>query len=246
MSKKLILMTAAGLVSFTGAFVLAWFTKSPPVSEVSGEAGSSRPMLIGGIGTGEGVLEMPQPEAGATGAGDSEMKKAMTARQLKSLVYEVRENIEVYNNKLQGLEVREQRLRTAQDVLKNDIQSLNDLRVELASMVARLKTERDKLLKSRIEISRTEKDNLMSIAAAYDRMKAGNASKILTNMCMSGDPQAKVKVFGGKGSNMDDAVKILYYMTEKTKAKILAELVDSEPRLAAVLCQQLKQIVEGR
>jgi len=233
---------AAGLVSFAGAFVLAWFTKSPPVSEVSGEARLSRLIPIGSIGT----LEMPQPEAGTIGAGDSKMKKAMTARQLKSLVYEVRENIEVYNNKLQGLEVREQRLRTAQDVLKNDIESLNDLRVELASMVARLKSERDKLVKSRVEIDRAEKDNLMSLAAAYDKMKADSASKILTNMCMSGNPQAKVKVFGGKGSNMDDAVKILYYMTDKTKAKLLAELVNSEPRLAAVLCQRLKQIVEGK
>jgi flagellar motility protein MotE (MotC chaperone) len=43
---------------------------------------------------------------------------------------------------------------------------------------------------------------------------------------------------------MDDAVKILHYMTERTKAKVLAELVTSEPKLAAVLCEKLKQVVE--
>jgi hypothetical protein len=39
-------------------------------------------------------------------------------------------------------------------------------------------------------------------------------------------------------------VKILHYMTERTKAKVLAELVTSEPQLASLLCQRLKQISE--
>ena len=50
---------------------------------------------------------------------------------------------------------------------------------------------------------------------------------------------------GGEGTSYDDAVKILHYMTERTKAKLLAELATSEPVLAADLCQRLKQIVEG-
>jgi len=45
--------------------------------------------------------------------------------------------------------------------------------------------------------------------------------------------------------SFDDAVKILHYMTERTKAKLLAEMASSEPALAAVLSQRLKQIVEG-
>jgi hypothetical protein len=35
-------------------------------------------------------------------------------------------------------------------------------------------------------------------------------------------------------------------MTERTKAKLLAELVTSEPKLAAVLCERLKEIVEQK
>ena len=46
-------------------------------------------------------------------------------------------------------------------------------------------------------------------------------------------------------SSFDDAVKILYYMSERTKAKLLAEVATSEPALAAALCKRLKQIVEG-
>jgi hypothetical protein len=33
-------------------------------------------------------------------------------------------------------------------------------------------------------------------------------------------------------------------MTERTKAKLLAEMVNTEPQLTAVLCQKLKKVVE--
>jgi len=139
--------------------------------------------------------------------------------------------------------VHEQRLQRAHNLIKKDIEQLNNLRIELASTVVHLKDERDKLLKSRVEISRAEKVNLMSIAATYDKMDAASASKILTNICGSGGVKKGVSR-AGRSSGVDDAVKILHYMVERTKAKLLAELVVSEPRLAAELCQKLKQIVE--
>ena len=248
MSKKLIIITvAAGLVSFSGAFVYAWLTKPPSAGPLEEP---NQPILAGG----ETELELPRPKASpirTVGAGAGEMKRAMTEEQLKNLVYEVREKIQEYNNKLQALEVREQRLQGAQDVLKKDIEDLNNLRIELASIIANLKSERDKLLKSRVEIAQTEKANLVSIAATYDKMDASSASVILTDMC-AGFPQSGVpsQMQSGKvdsrSSSFDDAVKILHYMAERTKAKLLAELATSEPRLAAVLCQRLKQIVEGK
>jgi flagellar motility protein MotE (MotC chaperone) len=121
-------------------------------------------------------------------------------------------------------------------MIKKDIEELNNLRIELASIVTNLKSDRDKLLKSRVMIANAEKANLVSIAAAYDKMDSASAGKILTNM-------SKMQDSSGDGS-FDDAVKILHYMTERTKAKLLAGLVTSEPKLAAVLCQRLKQIIE--
>ena len=156
------------------------------------------------------------------------------------LAPEVREKIEDYNNKLKGLELKEQRLQIAQDVLKEDVEELNNLRVELTSIVASLKGERDKLLKSRVEVAQTEKANLMSIAATYDKMDATSAGKILTNMNQMESSRHR------SDSGIDDAVKILHYMTERTRAKLLAELVTSEPKLAAVLCRRLKQIIEEK
>jgi len=230
--KRIIIAAAAALASFAGSFVLAWFTKAAPQSQKTKVKQST-------LASQETKLELAQPGPGTTSsidAGESEMKKAMTEKQLKSLIYEIRGKIQEYNSRLQSVELREQRLQIAQNMLKKDIGKLNNLRIDLASVVASLKSERDKLLKSRAEITQAEKNNLISIAATYDKMDAASASKILTNMTQM---QA-----GSGDSNLNDAVKILHYMSERTKAKLLAELVTSEPKLAAVLCRRLKEIIE--
>jgi len=231
--KRIIIVAAMAVVSFAGTFVLGWLTKKAAPQSQKTEVEQST--LAGQ----ETELKLPQPEAGTTsgiGADESKMKKAMTVKQLKTLVYEVREKIQEYNSRLRSVELREQRFQMARDMLEEDIEKLNNLRIELASMVARLKSERDKLLKSRVEITQAEKNNLISIAATYDRMDATSASQILTNMTQMQT--------GSRGSNLDDAVKILHYMSERTKAKLLAELVNSKPKLAAILCRRLKEIIE--
>ncbi len=142
----------------------------------------------------------------------------------------------------QSLEVWEQRLQRAQDTLKEDIKNLNDLQIELTTIVVNLKDERDKLLKSKLEVAKTEKDNLVLIAATYDKMDSSSASKIVISMCTSQTLPGKIYSQGG---GFDEAVKILYYMTERTKAKLLAELTNTEPKLAAFMTRRLKKVVEG-
>jgi signal transduction histidine kinase len=237
------MIAGAGLVSFAGMFVFALLTKTAPQSQ---QEQLSEPT----VSSEETVLKLPQPQAEPISvAGNGEMKRAMTEKKLKGLIYEVGENLGEYKSKLQGLEAREQRFQTAQSVLKKDIEELDNLRIELASIVSSLKSEQDKLLKSRVKIARAEKANLISIAAAYDKMDSTSAGKILTNMCRfsrakKGALGPSQMQDGSADSSFNDAVKILYYMTERTKAKLLAELVTSEPKLAAVFCQRLKQIIE--
>jgi len=239
-SKKLIIIIAAsGLISFAGAFLFARLTKTAKV-----RPGDELPKPT--LAASDSIVrpKLPQPEADTmdtVGPADSTTRKAMTEKQLKNLIFDVREKMQEYNNKLQTLELREQRLQTAQSTLKKDIENLNILRIELASIVASLKEQRDKLLKSTVGIAQAEKANLVSMAATYDKMDPTSAGKILTNMCTK-QIQGSDVVWGG--SSLDDAVKILHYMTERTKAKLLAELVTSEPKLAALLCQRLKQVVE--
>jgi flagellar motility protein MotE (MotC chaperone) len=232
---------AAGLVSFAGAFVIGWLTK-PTIR--SGEP--NQPTLVSQETVAKPALPRARTMSSVIGADDSSAKRAMTEKQLENLTTEVREKMQEYNNKLQSIKTQEQRLQMAQESLKKDIENLNTLRVELASMTAGLKEERDKLLKSRLEIVRTEKANLVSIAATYDKMDASSASKILSNMCGSSGPQKITGDVKRIGSNFDDAAKILHYMSERTKAKVLAEIVNSEPKLAATLCERLKQITEGK
>jgi len=235
-SKKLIIMIAvAGLVSFVVAFLLAWLTKAAPVRASDD---SSRPELT--VSDSVAKLGLPQP-IGTVGTIDDVTRKAMTEKRLKSLVFEVRQKMQEYDNKLQTVEQREQRLQIAHDTLKKDIENLNNLRIELASIVVSLKEQRDKLQQSRIGVAQDEKKNLVNIAATYDKMDSVSAGKILTNMCTKQIQGTDVVWAAG---SLDDPVKILHYMTERTKAKVLAELVTSEPALAAILCRRLKQITE--
>ncbi len=231
MSKKLIIiMAAAGLVSFAGMFVFAWLTKT--TSQVQSPEAKQETSAHQ-----EANLKLTQPQVSAAGdiaIGGSKMKKAMTEKQLKDLVYEMREKIQEYNNKLQDLEVQEQRLQIAQDTLKKDIEELNNLRIELASTVASLKSEQSKLLQGRVEIAKTEQKNLTLLAATYDKMDSTSAGQILTSMIKA------------PNNSLDDAVKILYYMTERTKAKVLASVAETDPTIAAHFCQKLKQIIEKR
>lgn len=243
MSKKFIIITAvAGLLSFAGAFV---FTLLSRPSTANSPDELDQPALVDGKSE-PARLQSQSIMMSTVAAASGQMTKAMTEQQLKNLIMDVRGKIQDYNNKLQALEVRERRLQLTQDMLKKDIENLNSLRIELASTIAGLKSEHDKLLKSRLQIDQKEKTNLVSIAATYDKMDVSGASKILTNMCVSQDT-GKIKV-AGAGSftgSFDDAVKILYYMSERPKAQLLAELATSEPELAAALCKRLKQIVEG-
>jgi flagellar motility protein MotE (MotC chaperone) len=238
-SKKVVIMAAVGLVSFAGAFVFAWLTYPSPADHPKGAEHGA----VAGAQPGEGKT-LPEPGLTETGdLGSGPMKKTLTEQQLKNLIQDVRGKMREYDNRLQTLTVSERRLQMAQDMLKEDIANMNNLRVELAAAVVNLKNERDKLLKSRLKIDQAEKVNLVSIAGTYDKMESSSASKILTNMCTAGEAQ------GGKSSqahsSYDDAVKILYYMEDRTKAKVLAEMASSKPDLAAALCERLKHVVEG-
>ncbi len=169
----------------------------------------------------------------------------MSEQQLKSLIHDLRTKMQDYEKRLQTLNQREQRLQIAQDVLKQDIEKLNNLQTELASITAGIKSEQEKLLTSKLEINRIEKGNLVLIAGTYDKMDAASASKILANMCTTaGSKTGQNQSFDSSGAGYDDAVRILYYMTERTKAKLLAELAASEPQLAASLVEKLKRVME--
>ncbi len=237
MSKKLILITAgAGLLSFLGAFGAAWFTRPASVQGAAPAATGDPSAQAASFA--KNPPQMLSPTLAASE--EATNTRAMTEEQLKELIFEVREKIQEYNTKIHDLDKEKQRLLVAQQTLQKDITELNNLRVDLAATVANLRNERDLLQKTRVEVEQAEKGNLIAIAAAYDKMDPIRASEILTNMAIPPTQSG-----AGRGANIDDAVKILFYMQERTKAKVLAELATAEPALAALLCQKLKQVKGG-
>jgi flagellar motility protein MotE (MotC chaperone) len=228
--KRIIMMAVAGVVSFSAAFGVSSFLGK-------GSAGTgdvNTPPEAGSVASasGEGLFPLPQQQPAA-----SEDKKALIEKQLSGMVYDVREKMRQYETKLEELQQQEGRIKVAEDTLKKDVEQLDNLRVELSTKVASLKDEREKLLASRVKVAQTEKANLVSVAATYDKMDAASASKIMINM-------SKMTEQGQAGSGLEEAVKILYYMTDRTKAKVLAEMVTTEPKLAALVSGKLKKITE--
>ncbi len=244
MKKKLIITIAAGLLSFGGTFAVAWLTAKTPAATQAQQPIASLEQSEEKLPSPQAHREASRREASLSGlAGlapstdettQEHTRRTMTERQLKSLVFEVREKIQEYEDKLQGLKSREQQLETAHSELKKDIDELNSLRIELASTIASIKEEHAKLQKTRIEIEKTEQANLITIAATYDKMDPASAGIILTNMAKARD------------GNPNDAIKILHYMGDRTKANVLAELSNTTPELAAYFCQRLKQMVEKK
>jgi flagellar motility protein MotE (MotC chaperone) len=244
-NKKIIIIAAAGgLVSFSSAFLTVWLVGRSHAAALAVQAKEQEKIKAeaqakGAVGTnneGEGHT------AALAGSPEGEdLDKGLSEKQLKSLIFEVREKIHVYEEKSKELDVRETRLAIIQDSLKKDIEELNKMKVETATLIAALKEQRSRLLETRAVIEQGEKANLTAIAATYDKMDSSSASKIMSNMCTKQMESGKLQ-----GGSIDDAVKILYYMTERTKAKVLAEMVNTEPKLAALLCQRLKVISEGK
>ena len=235
--RAIIIAVAAGLVSFAGAFVTGWFTR--PKAAAAGPAQTGATDRTRAPAPGAPALLAPN----LTGAAeDGTGTRTLTEQQLKELILEVREKIQQYDRKLQDLEKEKERMQIAQQTLKKDIDTLNNLRVDLAASVVSLKSERDALLKARTEIEQVEKTNLMAIASAYDKMDSARAGEILKSM-VQGRTQDGVPA---KKANADDAVKILHFMQERTKAKVLAELAATDAPLAATLSQRLKQVTEKK
>jgi predicted DNA-binding protein YlxM (UPF0122 family) len=236
--KRIIITAAAGVVSFAGFFAVSRLTKPAPVEATASEgqqAGAAQPQKTG-------EPQTPVLTATAASTGEAAGARTLSEQQLKDLVYEVRDKIKDYDQKLKSLEKEKERLQIAQQGLKKDIETLNSLRMDISTAAAGVKTERDMLLKTRVEVEQTEKSNLTAIAAAYDKMDATRASEILRSMAVG----QSLSGTAAKNASTDDAIKILHFMQDRTKAKVLAEMAATEPSLAATLCQKLKQVTEKK
>jgi hypothetical protein len=225
--KQIILLAGTGILCFGASFVFAWLNIQHPAPPTEPNVPQPAGAPI--------VTDLTNIKSGAymnADANDPTLRKTMTEKQLKLLVQSMRTKMVEVEQKEQDLAMRGQQLEAAKDILQKDVNDLNKLRVELAAAAAAVKQEREKLETLRLKITQDETANLKKTAGIYDKMDSASGSKII------------VKMYANKQT--DDAVKILNYMTERTAAKMLAEIGTSDPNIAADLCEKLKLLKEEK
>lgn len=160
----------------------------------------------------------------------AEVAKVVTAadRDMGDMFARLRQQIDEYNGKVNRMVEDEKRLNLLLDTCRAEYKALEEFRAQVNVDLQALKRERADLAKIIISINRIEMDNLQKNAAIYDKMPAAEGSVILERMCAN--------------NQKNDAAKLLRYMTERTSAKILAEMKDKN--LAAELLEIMKRLKE--
>lgn len=215
--KKLILvLVVLGGGVFAASFGLSQYLKAP--TPATAEAGPTPPGAAAGA---------PSTDAPAVPS-EAEQGFRIEEKHLYDLVKEVRQKVADCQKREQELAEEEKRLQMSRGLLAKEAQDLETLRLQLTASVTRLKEAQAKSDKSRILIEREEAVNLKRVAAMYDKMDSAAGGRILEGMCTN--------------QQEADAVKILRYMSERSAAKVLAEITDKG--VAGRLTEQLKRTRE--
>lgn len=228
--KLIIMFAGAAAMSFAAAFLVVILrAQTPRETQASGPSEAPQTAVS------ETLTGVPVVLSANVGAGQTEQENLHTSlseNQLKALIYDIQEKTQRYNQKLEQQSSQQERMQMTADMLKKDIENLNKLRTELVSILAQLRQQQQSLQQSVLQIQETEKTNLRSIATTFDKMDPSSAAGIAENMC--------------RNSQTDDAVKIIYYMNDRTAAKLLAELNSVDSKLAAGVCDRLKRVKEQK
>ena len=224
---QIIIFAAAGLLSFAAVFTVSFMIKRNQVvlPDVSMEVAMDE--------EDDGMFGEPDFTV-SSGSGEVEsysLSKSMTEKQLKSLIYDIREKVKETKFTEKRLEIQEERIQTLREVMQDDIERLEKLRLELTTVISSLAEQEHSLEQTVIKISEIEKTNMQKLAGRYDKMSASMASNILVSMA--------------KNNQMSDAVMIMHYMSERTSGKLLGEIGKIKPELAASISQMLKKVKEG-
>ncbi len=228
---QIIIFASAGLVSFVSVFTVSWFIKRsqpvlPETAQKQVQEGTSPEMFD--ISGPDSNTETSLLENDAT---SYRLSKSMTEKQLKSLIYDIREKMKEYRYSEKELDRRKQRMQVIQDTLQEDIDRLDTLRVQLTSILSNLQQQEHGLKQTILKIKETEQANIKNLAARYDKMSTDLATNIMINLASN--------------NQLNDAVKIMHYMSERTSGKLLGDIGKSKPDLAALISLQLKRIKES-
>ena len=156
--------------------------------------------------------------------------ETLTEKQMKSLIIDLKQRRKEYDDRDDQLSRWEENLKVTEATLKKDLKELEDLRLKIVTSMADFKIHKKLLDDSILEIEQVERDNLIWRASVYDKMDSVAASKIFLDM--------------SKNDQLQDAAKVLHYMTERNAAKLLAEIANKDSEITSALNLELKRIKE--
>ena len=232
MSKmRIIILAAVGVLSFAGAFVTTWLVKKsrPPIPQaIVNENADKTPTAQASNGASTNPVDYMPQMASMTPA---RLERGMTEKQLQSLIFDIREKMKEYQFREGNLEEQEKRVAVSRAELTKDIEKLDTLSTQLSILMADLKAQEQTLENTRIKITTEEQKNLTRLAATYDKMDAKKSAPIVVNMMA--------------GPQINDAVKLVYYMSERPAGELISEIATKDPIIATKLSIELKKVTES-
>jgi flagellar motility protein MotE (MotC chaperone) len=233
--KQIVIMAGVGLICFASSFTVGLFTRKPKEPADTGKTADGAVIV-------EDLADTANP-IGPTGtsgyaqvntfhAKQANLNKSLTVKQLNSLIFEMRTKLTEFKMKEKMLTEKEGRIQMAIDELHTNIKAMEELLNKLGVTLTSIKQKKTVLDERLLQINEIEKKNLIKTAAIYDKMKPLQSSEIIINL--------------NKMNQLEYAVKLAYYMSERTSAKMLAEINNNkkESNLAAIISDRLRWIEE--
>ena len=225
--KQIIILSLAGLLSFASTFTVSWvIKKKKAAAAVAQQAQTADPKRAASDAQSDFVdsMSLTAEATNPSGSGISE-------RQLQHLIYDIRSKLKDHRDRQKALDTEAERIEISRLSMQEDIDRLNELQNKLNLTLAQIHQKEAALKNSLTEIGALEKNNFQRLASTYEKMDATQAGRIMTTMATS--------------NQLQDSVKILYYMNERMAGKLLAEIATKKPELASLICMQLKHVNES-
>ena len=224
--KQFIILLLAGLLSFASTFTVSWVIKKKKAAAMAAQQAQEIETQQVASNAQDNFFDSASLIAQTENPNDV----GISERQLQHLILDIRNKLKDHRDRQKALDSEAERIEISRQSMQEDIDRLNNLQNKLDLTLAQIHQKEAALKDSLTEIDALEKDNFQRLASTYDKMDATKAGLIMTTMATS--------------NQLQDSVKILYYMSERTAGKLLAEIATKQPELASVICMQLKHVKE--
>ena len=224
--KQFIILLLAGLLSFASTFTVSWVIKKKKAAAMAAQQAQEIETQQVASNAQDNFFDSASLIAQTENPNDV----GISERQLQHLILDIRNKLKDHRDRQKALDSEAERIDISLQSMQEDIDRLNNLQNKLDLTLAQIHQKEAALKDSLTEIDALEKDNFQRLASTYDKMDATKAGLIMTTMATS--------------NQLQDSVKILYYMSERTAGKLLAEIATKQPELASVICMQLKHVKE--